>query len=60
MKDYIEKIIGNKDEKFGNARTIRNIFEKSIAFQANRVMSMEKMPEELSLISKADIIRCLH
>lgn len=59
LKEYIEKIVGSKDEKFGNARTIRNIFEQSIAFQANRVMSMNEMPEELSMIVKADIIRCL-
>ena len=60
LKEYLEKIVSNKDETFGNARTIRNIFEQSIAFQANRVMSMEQMPEELSLLVKADIIRCLH
>ena len=60
LKEYIEKIVGSKDEKFGNARTIRNIFEQSIAFQANRVMSMGKMPEDLSVIVKADVIRCLH
>ena len=60
LREHIEKLVSSKDEKFGNARTIRNIFEQSIAFQANRVMSMEKMPEDLSMIIKADIIRCLH
>ena len=58
LKDYLEKI--KKDEQFGNARAIRNIFEQSIALQANRVMNMEKLPDDISLITKADIIRFLH
>lgn len=56
--DYIEKVTKNKDEKFGNARTMRNIFEKSISFQANRIMSMESIPDELSVITKPDVVRC--
>ena len=58
LKDHLAKI--NKDEQFGNARAIRNIFEQSIALQANRVMNMEKLPDDISLITKADIIRFLH
>lgn len=51
-------MLANKDENFGNARTIHNIFEKSITFQANRVMSMKSYAdEELSTITRADIIR---
>ena len=42
LKDFINKLAAQKDENFGNARTMRNTFEQSIAFQANRIMNMEK------------------
>lgn len=58
LTDYIQKLLADKNESFGNARTIRNIFEKSITFHANRVMSMDSCSdEELSSITKADIMR---
>lgn len=58
LSEYIAKLFLDRDEKFGNARTIRNIFEKSIMFQANRVMSMKSYSDmELSIITKADIMR---
>ncbi len=27
LREYIEKLVGNKDETFDNARKIRNVFE---------------------------------
>ena len=37
IKDTIHKNFINKDEQFGNARFIRNLFEKVLANQANRL-----------------------
>lgn len=45
LRDFIDKLTANKDENFGNARTMRNIFEQSFAFHANRIMSMKKIPD---------------
>lgn len=60
LSDYLRQLLTNKDDNFGNARTIRNIFEKSITFQANRIMSMNKLnDEELSLLTKSDILRSI-
>lgn len=57
---HINKLLANKDDTFGNARTIRNIFEKSIMFQANRVMALKTYDDlELSLITNADIMRII-
>lgn len=58
LQEYIRTLLERKDENFGNARTIRNIFEKSITFQANRVMAMNVFNDkELSTIIKADLMR---
>ena len=57
LKDHIDGLLGKKDEQFGNARTVRNIFEHTITFHANRIMGLEEIPKELSLITKADIGR---
>lgn len=60
LNEYIKDLVSEKDEGFGNARTMRNLFEKSIAFQANRVMSMESdKDDELSQLIRADIMRCI-
>lgn len=60
LNEYVKGLVSEKDEGFGNARTMRNLFEKSIAFQANRVMSMEGSKEDdLSQLIKADIMRCV-
>ncbi len=60
LNEHIKGLVSEKDEGFGNARTMRNLFEKSIAFQANRVMSMEGSKEDdLSRLIKADIMRCV-
>jgi len=37
MNGYISKKVARKDEKFGNARFIRNTFERVIQNQANRI-----------------------
>lgn len=58
LESFVKELLSGKDEHFGNARTIRNIFEKSITFQANRVMAMDGCNEDdLSILTKADIMR---
>ena len=39
-----------RDENFGNARDVRNVFEAAVACQANRVAAMEA-PEKKDLMS---------
>lgn len=60
LQRYINKLIADKDENFGNARTIRNIFEHTIIFQANRIINLPTLPEDLSCLTKADIIRYIN
>jgi len=58
LREHIKELLSEKSESFGNARTMRNIFEKSIAFQANRVMTMDVYTdEEISLLTRPDIMR---
>ena len=46
----------NRDENFGNARDVRNIFETAIARQANRVAIMENpTKEDLMALTIADL-----
>lgn len=58
LKEHIAKLIENKDDTFGNARTIRNIFEKAVALQANRLMGLETLPQDLSTLTEVDMKRC--
>ena len=45
-----------RDESFGNARTARNLFETAISLQANRIVSLPHIDEEvLSTIEAADV-----
>ena len=60
LRDFIDKLISHRDENFGNARAMRNIFEQCIAFHANRIMNMQKIPDDLSTLAKPDIIRCIN
>ena len=47
----------NRDENFGNARDVRNIFERAVANQANRLAKMEKpTKDDLMKLLKEDIV----
>lgn len=51
-----EKLYDERDENFGNARDVRNIFELGIARQANRVAGMENPTrEDLMALTVADL-----
>ena len=44
-KDF-EELYANRDENFGNARDVRNLFEKAAARQADRLAAMEAPTKE--------------
>ena len=47
----------NRDENFGNARDVRNIFERAVTNQANRLAEMEKpTKDDLMKLIKDDIV----
>lgn len=53
----ISKAIANKDRNFGNARWVRNIFEKTLEIQANRLAAEGNISNEaLITITENDII----
>lgn len=60
LQESVKNLLSKKDENFGNARTMRNIFEKSITFQANRVTAMDSFEDkDLITITKSDIMRSI-
>ena len=55
--DMFRDLYENRDENFGNARDVRNIFERAVSNQANRLSGMEKpTKEDLMRLSKEDIV----
>ena len=50
LRGIIKQIVQGKPENFGNGRTMRNLFERSLANQANRIVA-------LSISEKADLQR---
>ena len=49
-----------EQESFGNARTVRNIFERSLLFHASRIINMKKYDkEQMSELSKTDVSRAI-
>ena len=56
VRDYIVSEVSHKDQNFGNARFIRNLFEKVITQQANRLTLETSITNEmLSRIEEEDI-----
>ena len=55
LPGYFEELYENRDENFGNARDVRNLFEVLIAVQSNRVAQMEEPTrEDLMALTLAD------
>lgn len=55
VENYLASMNEETRERFGNARGIRNLFEKMVAAQANRVVSYENpTKEQLSAITPQD------
>lgn len=56
LKDTFELLYAKKDEGFGNARVVRNLFEKCVQNQANRIIKLKKInPAILKTITEEDI-----
>lgn len=47
LLDTFELLYEKKDDSFGNARVVRNLFEKCIQNQANRLVSVNELTNEL-------------
>lgn len=56
LKDVLSKAVDEKDESFGNGRFVRNLFEKTIQHQANRISQKKDVTLDiLSQITEEDI-----
>lgn len=56
LKARLDYAVEHKDRNFGNARFVRNVFEKTIQSQANRIAKAGKVPDnELVEITLADV-----
>lgn len=55
-KENFQALYTERDENFGNARDVRNIFERAISRQSDRVAGMESpSKEDLMALTKADL-----
>lgn len=57
VRAYLNELYEERDDNFGNGRDVRNLFEKIVAKQADRVAGMEApTDEELLTITKEDLV----
>ena len=47
LEFIFDKLYEKRHKSFGNARVARNLFEKIIEYQANRIVSITPLTEEL-------------
>lgn len=60
LRERLKYVVAHKDRNFGNGRYSRNLFEKSIQNQANRLSTVSNPTTEmLSEISKEDVEKAL-
>ncbi len=56
LKDNLNDAVAHKTKNFGNARYVRNIFERAVEQQANRLSAKRSISDdELSVLTKEDI-----
>ena len=55
---FFNDLFANRDENFGNARDVRNLFEDMVVRQANRLSAAEGEPDKdaLMTITEADFL----
>ncbi len=46
MEKDLQELYDSRDENFGNARDVRNLFEQAVARQADRVSQLEEPTRE--------------
>ncbi len=57
LQEIFTKVVENKDEHFGNGRTVRNLFEQALQRMACRVVQSPKMTEELLTVLQPDDVQ---
>ena len=56
LKERLAAVVADKPKDFGNARYVRNLFEKTIEAQSNRLASKAELSkDDLTLITKKDL-----
>ena len=56
LTDTFELLFEKRDESFGNARVVRNLFEKCVQNQANRIIKIKKISKRtLKTLTEDDI-----
>lgn len=56
LSDTLELLVEKRDDSFGNARVMRNLFEKIVQNQANRIVKSKKISKRmLKTIKESDI-----
>ena len=56
VKEHLQELYEDRDDNFGNARDVRNLFESIVSAQADRVAAMESpTDEDLATITLADL-----
>lgn len=59
-KEYIKLAVDHKDQNFGNARFIRNFFEKALTEQANRLANEKNITNDmLERIEEIDVLNAI-
>ena len=57
-KDFLDEMYENRDENFGNARDVRNFFERAVSCQSDRVAGLETVDKAaLMALTQADLKR---
>lgn len=46
MSEYLHEVYERRSEDFGNARSVRNLFERIIAHQAERIIALNEVDDE--------------
>lgn len=58
LNTVLTNMVLHKDEHFGNAREVRNLFEQTLQHQADRLIGIENVSEhDLSTIESEDIVK---
>lgn len=56
LQQYFDYLVAHKDDNFGNGRDVRNIFERMVSIQANRIVQSHNITdEELTMFVAADV-----
>ena len=57
-KDFLDEMYEKRDENFGNARDVRNFFERAVSCQSDRVAGLETVDKAaLMALTQADLKR---